>query len=50
MRVEGGADNPANLDFTFPEIDEVGRHTHSGRALGGSKRRLGRGSAVCNGN
>jgi hypothetical protein len=35
MRVGGGADNPANLDFTFPEIDEVGRHPRSGRARGG---------------
>jgi hypothetical protein len=26
MRVEGGSDNPANSDFTFPEIDEMARH------------------------
>jgi hypothetical protein len=24
MRVEGCPDNPANLDFTFPKIDEMG--------------------------
>jgi hypothetical protein len=24
MRVEGSPDNPANLDFTSPKIDEMG--------------------------
>jgi hypothetical protein len=34
MRVEGGSDNPANSDFTFPKIDEVGRHPAGGAARG----------------
>src|ERR1700738_5131364 len=30
MRVEAYLDNLANLDFTFPEIDEVGRRPRMG--------------------
>ena len=46
MRVGGDADNQANLDFTFPEIDEVGRPPGPGHVLGRaafviSLRRLG---------
>jgi hypothetical protein len=42
MRVEGGSDNPANSVFTFPEIDEVGRHPVGGAARQARDRRAAR--------